>query len=179
MTRSSIVYWTTHYGSVSIQQHTVHQFVAVIVCSLFSHFRRSGIILATSSLIAFAISFNYCFIFQVSVIQKPDDFHQTLIDLCSQAKRRISFASLYLGVGEKEQKLVSRVFFKKLLLGLFSSHNVRHIWWEADETFWSWWSISTQLIHISCSSNWKNWRLTYALGPNFISSLLWILLPKN
>ncbi|KAK7571209.1 hypothetical protein V9T40_014813 [Parthenolecanium corni] len=45
---------------------------------------------------------------QVSILHQPDEFHQTLIDLCSQAKRRISLVSLYLGVGEKEQKLVNQ-----------------------------------------------------------------------
>ncbi|KAK7571086.1 hypothetical protein V9T40_014690 [Parthenolecanium corni] len=54
---------------------------------------------------------------QVSILHHPDEFHQTLIDLCSQAKRRISLVSLYLGVGEKEQKLVNAIQFRSQIVG--------------------------------------------------------------
>lgn len=41
------------------------------------------------------------------MLYKPDEYYETLIDLCSQANRRILLVSLYLGTGEKEKKLVN------------------------------------------------------------------------
>ncbi|RZF43477.1 hypothetical protein LSTR_LSTR001738 [Laodelphax striatellus] len=42
----------------------------------------------------------------ITVLQKPDDFYNNLIHLCQNARRRISLASLYLGTGQLEEKLV-------------------------------------------------------------------------
>jgi len=46
---------------------------------------------------------------QVSVLHKPEDFYETLLERCKSAKSRISLASLYLGTGPLETKLMNNV----------------------------------------------------------------------
>ncbi|XP_075209993.1 phosphatidylglycerophosphate synthase 1 [Lycorma delicatula] len=43
---------------------------------------------------------------QISILQKPEDFYHTLLEQCKNAKRRIYIASLYLGTGNLEKRLV-------------------------------------------------------------------------
>lgn len=49
---------------------------------------------------------------QVSVLYKPEEFYETLINSCSKATSRILFVSLYLGTGEKEKRLVNVILSK-------------------------------------------------------------------
>lgn len=42
----------------------------------------------------------------ITVIEEPSAFYATILEQCSKAKRRVVLASLYLGVGELEQRLV-------------------------------------------------------------------------
>lgn len=44
---------------------------------------------------------------QVTIIHKPQMFYSTLLEKCRYAKKRITFASLYLGTGTLETELVS------------------------------------------------------------------------
>lgn len=46
---------------------------------------------------------------QVELIQEPNKFYDKLLDLCTNAEHRISIASLYLGIGQLEKSLVSRI----------------------------------------------------------------------
>lgn len=46
---------------------------------------------------------------QVELIQQPHVFYDKLLDLCTNAEQRISIASLYLGIGQLEKALVSRI----------------------------------------------------------------------
>lgn len=46
------------------------------------------------------------FLFQVSILHKPEEFYQTLLDRCKKAQKRIMLASLYLGTGPLEKELV-------------------------------------------------------------------------
>lgn len=46
---------------------------------------------------------------QVELIQEPNKFYERLLDLCTNAKCRISIASLYLGIGQLESNLVSSI----------------------------------------------------------------------
>ncbi|KAF4532394.1 hypothetical protein B566_EDAN003846 [Ephemera danica] len=46
---------------------------------------------------------------QVSVISKPSDFYKELIKRCQASIQRITLASLYLGTGPLEQKLVAAI----------------------------------------------------------------------
>lgn len=46
---------------------------------------------------------------QVSILTKPDEFYDSLVNRCSQATSRIVLASLYLGTGDKEQRLVDTI----------------------------------------------------------------------
>lgn len=43
----------------------------------------------------------------IHIIQEPSKFYETLLSKCSTAKNRITFVSLYLGIGKLEQNLVS------------------------------------------------------------------------
>lgn len=43
---------------------------------------------------------------QITIIYKPEMFYTTLLEKCRHAKRRITFASLYLGTGVLEVELV-------------------------------------------------------------------------
>lgn len=45
----------------------------------------------------------------ITVIDAPATFYQTILEQCSRAKRRVVLASLYLGIGELEQRLVSQL----------------------------------------------------------------------
>lgn len=42
----------------------------------------------------------------ITVIEEPSAFYETILQQCSTAKKRVMLASLYLGIGELEQKLV-------------------------------------------------------------------------
>lgn len=44
---------------------------------------------------------------KITIIQKPQVFYTTLLDKCKHAKKRITFASLYLGIGPLETELVN------------------------------------------------------------------------
>lgn len=44
---------------------------------------------------------------KIHIIQEPSKFYETLLSKCSSAKNRITFVSLYLGIGKLEQNLVS------------------------------------------------------------------------
>ncbi|XP_067005767.2 CDP-diacylglycerol--glycerol-3-phosphate 3-phosphatidyltransferase, mitochondrial isoform X2 [Anabrus simplex] len=46
---------------------------------------------------------------KVSVIDVPSHFYETLLTKCQSAKKRITLASLYLGTGRLEEKLVSAI----------------------------------------------------------------------
>lgn len=43
----------------------------------------------------------------IHIIQEPSKFYEILLSKCSTAKKRITFVSLYLGIGKLEQNLVS------------------------------------------------------------------------
>ncbi|XP_022203974.2 CDP-diacylglycerol--glycerol-3-phosphate 3-phosphatidyltransferase, mitochondrial [Nilaparvata lugens] len=43
----------------------------------------------------------------ITVLQKPDEFYNKLVELCQNSKKRITLASLYLGTGHHEEKLVN------------------------------------------------------------------------
>ncbi|XP_012534215.1 CDP-diacylglycerol--glycerol-3-phosphate 3-phosphatidyltransferase, mitochondrial [Monomorium pharaonis] len=44
---------------------------------------------------------------KVTIINKPQEFYNTLLEKCKRAKRKITFASLYLGTGILETELVN------------------------------------------------------------------------
>ncbi|CAB0003141.1 unnamed protein product [Nesidiocoris tenuis] len=46
---------------------------------------------------------------QVKIIHHPNDFYETLVGECQKAKKRIMLASLYLGTGPLEKKLVEAI----------------------------------------------------------------------
>lgn len=46
---------------------------------------------------------------QIKTLKSPKDFYHTLLYRCTSAKRRIVIASLYLGTGKLEEKLVSKI----------------------------------------------------------------------
>lgn len=46
---------------------------------------------------------------QVELIHEPKVFYEKLLDMCTKAEQRISIASLYLGIGQLEKTLVSRI----------------------------------------------------------------------
>ncbi|XP_071444099.1 CDP-diacylglycerol--glycerol-3-phosphate 3-phosphatidyltransferase, mitochondrial [Hetaerina americana] len=46
---------------------------------------------------------------KVTVIHEPYDFYQTLLDKCRSARQRITLASLYIGTGSLERKLVETI----------------------------------------------------------------------
>ncbi|XP_024217364.1 CDP-diacylglycerol--glycerol-3-phosphate 3-phosphatidyltransferase, mitochondrial isoform X2 [Halyomorpha halys] len=46
---------------------------------------------------------------QVSILHKPEEFYQTLLDRCKKAQKRIMLASLYLGTGPLEKELVHAI----------------------------------------------------------------------
>ncbi|XP_046407372.1 CDP-diacylglycerol--glycerol-3-phosphate 3-phosphatidyltransferase, mitochondrial isoform X2 [Ischnura elegans] len=46
---------------------------------------------------------------KVTIIHEPSDFYQTLLDKCRSSRRRITLASLYLGTGSLERKLVEAI----------------------------------------------------------------------
>lgn len=45
--------------------------------------------------------------FQITIIDEPQIFYNTLLEKCRNAKKRITLASLYLGTGALEAELVS------------------------------------------------------------------------
>lgn len=45
--------------------------------------------------------------FQIKIIHEPSVFYSTLVQKCKNARKRITFASLYLGTGKLESNLVS------------------------------------------------------------------------
>lgn len=48
-------------------------------------------------------------IFKITTLKSPSEFYCTLLERCRSAKRRIVIASLYLGIGQLEKELVSRI----------------------------------------------------------------------
>ncbi|CAK9802029.1 CDP-diacylglycerol--glycerol-3-phosphate 3-phosphatidyltransferase, mitochondrial [Anthophora plagiata] len=46
---------------------------------------------------------------KIKIIEKPSVFYSTLVEKCKNAKRRITFASLYLGTGQLESNLVNAI----------------------------------------------------------------------
>ncbi|XP_053688244.1 CDP-diacylglycerol--glycerol-3-phosphate 3-phosphatidyltransferase, mitochondrial isoform X2 [Sabethes cyaneus] len=46
---------------------------------------------------------------QINIIYEPDNFYNTLVTQCANAKRRIMLASLYLGIGQLENRLVDAI----------------------------------------------------------------------
>lgn len=46
---------------------------------------------------------------QISIIHNPRDFYNTIVTKCSEAKKRICLASLYLGTGELEHTFVKTI----------------------------------------------------------------------
>lgn len=57
-----------------------------------------------------------CFYQQITIIHKPQIFYTTLLEKCKRAKKRITFASLYLGTGPLETKLVSIIKSDKFII---------------------------------------------------------------
>eukprot|EP00474_Spongospora_subterranea_P004360 CRZ04818.1 hypothetical protein [Spongospora subterranea] len=49
---------------------------------------------------------------KVAVLKSPEDFYQSLLELISHSKDRISLSSLYLGVDDQESALVQRLRFQ-------------------------------------------------------------------
>lgn len=49
---------------------------------------------------------------KVSIITEPSNFYDTLVDKCNNATHRITLASLYLGTGHLEKRLVSTIHDK-------------------------------------------------------------------
>lgn len=48
---------------------------------------------------------------KITIIHKPQMFYTTLLEKCERAKKRITFASLYLGTGPLETELLSNSIF--------------------------------------------------------------------
>lgn len=55
------------------------------------------------------IAYFYVTIVQITALKSPSEFYRTLLDRCRTAKHRIVIASLYLGIGNLEQELVSKI----------------------------------------------------------------------
>lgn len=54
------------------------------------------------------IAYFYITVVQITALKSPSEFYRTLLDRCRTAKQRIVIASLYLGIGNLEQELVSK-----------------------------------------------------------------------
>jgi len=55
------------------------------------------------------IAYFFITIVQITALKSPSEFYRTLLDRCRTAKHRIVIASLYLGIGNLEQELVSNI----------------------------------------------------------------------
>lgn len=51
--------------------------------------------------------YNKNYLFQIKIIHEPNVFYSVLVQKCKNARKRITFASLYLGTGKLESNLVS------------------------------------------------------------------------
>lgn len=58
------------------------------------------------------------YLFQIKIIHEPNVFYSILVEKCKSARKRITFASLYLGTGKLESNLVS--LFQNLIKDLIT-----------------------------------------------------------
>ena len=75
---------------------------------------RTKLLHHSSLFVRFSLRY-FDFQFQVSILTKPEEFYDSLVNRCSQATTRIVLASLYLGTGGKEQRLVRYIHIFLLL----------------------------------------------------------------